>query len=157
CGGAFQSPQLLLMSGIGPADDLRKLGIPVVTDAPDVGCNLQDHLDVSIINEMTKPISMYSRTKGLKQPMVGLQYAFAKTGPGRTNHLHAGAFLKTRGELDRPDIQLHLVNAVMIEHAKVKPDRDGFTIHACQLRPESRGTVKLASRNPFEAPLIDPH
>lgn len=156
-GGAFQSPQLLQLSGIGPGDELKKLGIPVEHDAPEVGRNLQDHLDVSIIYEMTKPISMYSKTKGLKQPMVGLQYLFTKQGHGRTNHLHAGAFLKTRGELDRPDIQLHLVNAVMIDHARVKADRDGFTIHACQLRPESRGTVRLASRNPFDNPLIDPN
>jgi choline dehydrogenase len=157
CGGAFQSPQLLQLSGIGPADELKKLGIPVEHDAPDVGGNLQDHLDVSIIYEMTKPISMYSKTKGLKQPMIGLQYLFAKQGPGRTNHLHAGAFLKSRGELDRPDIQLHLVNAVMRDHARIKPDCDGFTIHACQLRPESRGTVRLASTNPFDNPLIDPN
>jgi choline dehydrogenase len=99
---------------------------------------------------------MYSKTKGLKQPMIGIQYMLAKQGHGRTNHLHAGAFLKTRGELDRPDIQLHLVNAVMIDHARVQPDRDGFTIHACQLRPESRGEVRLASRDPFAEPLIDP-
>jgi len=156
CGGAFQSPHLLLMSGIGPADELKKLGVPVEHDSPEVGRNLQDHLDASIIYEMTKPISMYSKTKGWKQPMIGLQYLFAKEGHGRTNHLHAGAFLKTRGELDRPDIQLHLVNAVMLDHARVKADRDGFTIHACQLRPDSRGTVTLASRNPFDAPLIDP-
>lgn len=156
CGGAFQSPHLLQLSGIGPADELKKLGIEVVQDAPDVGRNLQDHLDACIIYEMTKPISMYSKTKGLKQPLIGLQYLLAKQGPGRTNHLHAGAFLKTRGELDRPDIQLHVVNAVMIDHAKVKPDRDGFTVHTCQLRPESRGTVTLASTNPFDAPLIDP-
>jgi choline dehydrogenase len=157
CGGAFQSPQLLMLSGIGPADDLAKLGIPVVADAPEVGANLQDHLDLSVIYEMTKPISLYTKTKGLKQPAVGLQYLLTKQGPGRTNHLHAGAFLKTRGELDRPDIQLHLVNTVMIEHGRVKADRDGFTIHACQLRPESRGTVKLASTNPFDQPLIDPN
>jgi len=157
CGGAFQSPQLLMLSGIGPAEELKQFGIPVVHDAPDVGRNLQDHLDVSVIYEMTKPLSMYSKTKGLKQPMIGLQYLFLKQGHGRTNHLHAGAFLKTRGELDRPDIQLHLVNAVMIDHARVKADRDGFTIHACQLRPESRGAVKLASTNPFEQPLIDPN
>jgi choline dehydrogenase len=157
CGGAFQSPQLLLLSGIGPGDELMKLGVPILHDAPEVGRNLQDHLDVSVIYEMTKPISMYSKTKGLKQPMIGLQYLFTKQGAGRTNHLHAGAFLKTRGELDRPDIQLHLVNAVMMDHARVKADRDGFTIHACQLRPESRGTVRLASRNPFDAPLIDPN
>lgn len=156
CGGAFQSPQLLMLSGIGPADALKKLDIPVVQDAPEVGRNLQDHLDVSVIYEMTKPISMYSKTKGLKQPMIGIQYMLSKQGHGRTNHLHAGAFLKTRGELDRPDIQLHLVNAVMIDHARVQPDRDGFTIHACQLRPESRGEVRLASRDPFTEPLIDP-
>ena len=156
CGGAFQSPHLLLLSGIGPADELKKLGIPVEVDSPDVGRNLQDHLDASVIYEMTKPISMYSKTRGLKQPMIGLQYLFAKQGHGRTNHLHAGAFLKTRGELDRPDIQLHVVNAVMIDHARVKADRDGFTVHVCQLRPESRGTVTLASRNPFDGPLIDP-
>jgi choline dehydrogenase len=156
CGGAFQSPHLLLLSGIGPADDLKKAGVAVVHDAPEVGRNLQDHLDVCIIYEMTKPISMYSKTKGLKQPMVGLQYLFTGQGPGRTNHLHAGAFLKTRGELDRPDIQLHLVNAVMQDHARIKPDRDGFTVHACQLRPESRGTVTLASSDPFEPPAIDP-
>jgi len=156
CGGAFQSPHLLLLSGIGPADELKKLGVPVEVDSPEVGRNLQDHLDASIIYEMTKPISMYSKTKGLKQPMIGLQYLFAKQGHGRTNHLHAGAFLKTRGELDRPDIQLHLVNAVMMDHARVKADRDGFTVHVCQLRPESRGTVTLASRNPFDQPLIDP-
>lgn len=88
--------------------------------------------------------------------MIGIQYLLTKQGHGRTNHLHAGAFLKTRGELDRPDIQLHLVNAQMRDHARVKADRDAFTIHACQLRPESRGTVTLASLNPYDAPAIDP-
>jgi choline dehydrogenase len=156
CGGAFQSPQLLLLSGVGPADELQKLGVSVVHDAPGVGRNLQDHLDVCVIYDMTKPISMYSKTKGLKQPMIGLQYLFNKQGHGRTNHLHAGAFLKTRGELDRPDIQIHLVNAQMRDHARIKADRDAFTAHACQLRPESRGTVKLASTNPFAPPAIDP-
>lgn len=154
--GAFQSPHLLLLSGIGPADELQKAGVPVEHDSPEVGRNLQDHLDVCVIYEMTKPISMYSKTKGLKQPMIGIQYLLSKQGHGRTNHLHAGAFLKTRSELDVPDIQLHLVNAQMRDHARVKADRDGFTIHACQLRPESRGTVTLASRNPFDAPAIDP-
>jgi len=156
CGGAFQSPQLLMLSGIGPADEIAKHGIKVVADLPEVGRNLQDHLDVCLITDMTKPISMYSKTKGLKQPMIGLQYLLSKQGPGRTNHLHAGAFLKTRGELDRPDIQLHVVNAQMRDHARIKADRDAFTIHACQLRPESRGTVTLASANPFDPPAIDP-
>lgn len=155
--GAFQSPHLLLLSGVGPADHLQKMGVPVEVDAPEVGKNLQDHLDVSLIWECTKPITTYSLTKGVKKTLVGLDWMLRKQGPGRTNHLQAGAFLKTRGELDRPDIQLHFINGVMINHAKEPADRDGFTIHACQLRPESRGTVQLASRNPFEPPAIDPN
>ncbi|MES1204044.1 MAG: GMC oxidoreductase, partial [Pseudomonadota bacterium] len=125
-------------------------------DAPQIGQNLQDHLDVSVIYECTKPITAYSVTKGSKELAVGIEYMSRGTGAGTSNWLHSGAFLKTRSGLDRPDIQLHFVCAVMIEHGKVKPDRDGFTIHACQLRPESRGEVRLASRDPFANPLIDP-
>ena len=154
--GAFQSPQMLLLSGIGPAQDLRKLGIEVKADLAEVGANLQDHLDVILNYECTKAITTYTMTKGYRQTLVGLEYMFKGTGPGRTQHLHAGAFLKTRDELDRPDVQLHLVNGMMMDHARIKADRDGFTIHACQLRPESRGDVRLASADPFEAPLIDP-
>ncbi|MGE3250922.1 MAG: choline dehydrogenase [Hyphomonadaceae bacterium] len=155
--GAFQSPHILQLSGVGAADDLKKHGIAVKHDLPSVGQNLQDHLDLSLIWEMTKPLSVYSMTKGLKQLMVGMEYMRTKQGPGRFNHLHSGAFLKTRRELDRPDIQLHLVNAVMINHGKTRPDRDGFTIHACQLRPESLGTVGLNSADPFDDPMIDPN
>lgn len=157
CGGAFQSPQLLMLSGIGPAEHLHKMGVPLEVDAPEVGKNLQDHLDVSLIWECTKPITTYTLTKGIKKPLVGLDWMLRKRGPGRSNHLQAGAFLKTRRELDRPDIQLHFINGVMINHAKEQPDRDGFTIHACQLRPESRGEVRLNSRNPFDTPSIDPN
>ncbi len=155
--GAFQSPHLLLLSGIGPAKDLHAHGIAVHADVGEVGRNLQDHLDLSIIYEVTKPITVYSMTKGVKQILVGLQYMTQGTGPGALNHLHAGAFLRTRPELDRPDIQLHLVNAMMQDHGRVKPDRDAFTVHACQLRPESRGEVRLASADPFAAPVIDPN
>ncbi|MEJ0059723.1 MAG: choline dehydrogenase [Terricaulis sp.] len=156
CAGAFQSPHLLMLSGIGPADQLTKAGVPVLVDAPEVGRNLQDHLDVSVIYECPKPVSAYSITKGHRELMIGLEYMTRGTGAGTSNYLHAGGFLKTRGELDRPDIQLHFVAAVMISHGQVRPDRDGFTIHACQLRPESRGEVRLASADPFAAPLIDP-
>jgi choline dehydrogenase len=154
--GAFQSPQLLLLSGIGPADDLKKLDIPVVADSPEVGRNLQDHIDCGVLYGCTKPITLYSLLKGHRQPMVGIEYMLRGTGHGRTIHLHSGAFLKTRGELDRPDVQIHFVNALMRDHGRVKAESDGFTIHTCPLRPDSRGTVKLASRNPFESPLIDP-
>lgn len=157
CGGAFQSPHLLQLSGIGPAEHLQKMGVPVEVDSPEVGANLQDHLDVSLIWECTKPITTYSLTKGIKKPLVGIEWMLRRQGAGCTNHLQAGAFLKTRGELDVPDIQLHFINAVMINHAKEQADRDGFTVHSCQLRPESRGTVRLKSRDPFENPAIDPN
>jgi choline dehydrogenase len=157
CAGAVQSPQILMLSGIGPAAHLKERGIAVKVDSPDVGGHLQDHLDVTAIYECTQPITAYSITKGLRQLAVGVEYITTGQGAGRSNYLHAGAFLKTRPELDRPDIQLHFVNAVMKEHARQKPDRDGFTIHACQLRPESRGTIRLASADPFADPAIDPN
>ncbi|QGZ94758.1 choline dehydrogenase [Terricaulis silvestris] len=154
--GAFQSPQLLLLSGIGPADDLKKLGIPVEVDSPEVGRNLQDHIDCGVLYGCTKPITLYSLLQGSKQTMVGIEYMLRGTGHGRTIHLHSGAFIKTRGELDRPDVQIHFVNALMRDHGRVKAEADGFTIHTCPLRPESRGTVQLASRDPFASPIIDP-
>lgn len=157
CAGAVQSPQVLMLSGIGPADRLSKLGIDPVLDAPEIGENLQDHLDVTVVHEMTQKVSAYSRQAGLKKLGVGLQYLFSKSGAGADNFLQAGAFLKSREGLDRPDLQLHLVNAAMIDHGRVDVKKDGFTVHACQLRPESRGRIGLRSADPFDAPSIDPN
>lgn len=157
CAGAVQSPQILQLSGIGPADDIRKAGITSVFDSKNVGANLQDHLDVSVIHEMTQKASAYSKQAGLKKLAVGIKYLLSKSGPGADNFLQAGAFLKTREGLDRPDIQLHLVNAMMRDHGKYDYEKDGFTIHSCQLRPESRGSVMVKSDDPFEHPAIDPN
>jgi len=157
CAGAVQSPQLLMLSGIGDGETLNRFGIDVVVDSPEVGQNLQDHLDVTVVHEMSQPLSVYSKQKGLKRIAVGMEYLFRKTGPGADNHLQAGAFLKSREGLDRPDIQLHLVNAPMIDHGRSGADRDGYTIHACQLRPESKGVISLKSNDPFDHPLIDPN
>ncbi|HAQ77661.1 MAG TPA: choline dehydrogenase, partial [Hyphomonas sp.] len=88
---------------------------------------------------------------------VGLQYLMNQTGAGADNHLQAGAFLKSREGLEMPDLQLHFVNAIMMDHAKHQANKDGYTVHACQLRPESRGTVCLASSDPFQHPAIDPN
>lgn len=156
CAGAVQSPQLLMLSGIGDPEDLARHGIETRVSLPGVGANLQDHLDVTVIQAMDQPVSAYSKQKGLKRIAVGLQYLMTQKGAGADNFLQAGAFLASRPGLSMPDVQLHLVNAIMIEHGKHQPERDGFTVHACQLRPESRGTVRLASADPFDAPLIDP-
>ena len=157
CAGAVQSPQILQLSGIGAADDIRKHGITSIVDLPGVGANMQDHLDVTIVHEMTKKLSAYSQQAGLKKLFVGLRYMLSKSGPGADNFLQAGAFLKSREGLDRPDLQLHVVNAMMADHGKNDFGRDGFTVHSCQLRPESRGSIALASNDPFEHPLIDPN
>ena len=157
CAGAVQSPQILQLSGIGPADAVRQAGITSVVDSPNVGTNLQDHLDVTVIHEMTTKGSAYSKQAGLKKLAVGIKYLMSKSGPGADNFLQSGAFLKSRDGLDRPDLQLHLVNAMMREHGNYDYKRDGFTIHGCQLRPESRGSVMIASKDPFEHPEIDPN
>lgn len=157
CAGAVQSPQILKLSGIGPADELRQHGITVIADRTDIGRNLQDHLDVTVIHKMTQKLSAYSKQAGLRKIAVGLNYLLRKQGAGRDNFLQAGAFLKSREGLDRPDLQLHYVNAIMIDHGREQVNADGFTIHACQLRPESRGTITLASADPFDHPLIDPN
>ncbi|MFN3551488.1 MAG: choline dehydrogenase [Novosphingobium meiothermophilum] len=154
CAGAFQSPQILMLSGIGDPEKLKAKGITPVHALKGVGENLQDHLDVTLNWACTQPISLYNEIKGLRQLKVGLQYLLTGKGTGRQNGLEAGAFLKSRPDLDRPDLQMHFVIAIMQEHAKVKADRDGFTIHVCQLRPESRGRVGLASNDPYDDPSI---
>jgi choline dehydrogenase len=157
CAGAVQSPQLLQLSGIGDPEALKALGIEVRAASPNVGKNLQDHLDVTVINRMTQPVSAYSMQKGIKKLFVGIQYLATQKGAGADNFLQAGAFLKSREGLEMPDIQLHAVNAIMMDHANHQPTEDGFTIHACQLRPESRGTVNLKTADPFDHPAIDPN
>ena len=154
CAGAVQSPQILLLSGIGPKDELAEMGIETKVDSPNVGKNLQDHLDISVINETSKPITAYSLNKGLRKPITGLRYLFTKQGLGRENFLESGAFLKSRVGLEMPDLQFHFVNAVMWNHGNREQDRDGYTLHVCQLRPESRGEITLRSANPFDYPKI---
>ena len=154
CAGAFQSPQILMLSGIGDPAALRAKGIAPVQARAGVGGNLQDHLDVSLNWTATQPITIYSQTKGWRQLAVGLRYMLTGKGPGRQNGLETGAFLKSRVDLDRPDLQVHFVLAIMQDHAKVVVKRDGFTMHVCQLRPESRGQVSLASADPYADPKL---
>ncbi len=157
CAGAVQSPQLLQLSGIGRPEDLADVGIETKVASQNVGHNLQDHLDVTVIHKMLQPLSAYSAQKGIKKLFVGLRYLLAKSGPGADNFLQAGAFLKSREGLAQPDVQLHLVNAIVQDHGNGDVNEDGFTIHACQLRPESRGWIKPASKDAFDAPRIEPN
>lgn len=146
CGGAVNSPQLLMLSGVGPADHLRQHGINLRLDAPGVGRNLTDHLDICVLRKCTQPIT-YDRASDL---MVGLQYYFTKTGIGTSNVAETGGFATSKLAQDgRPDVQFHFVPAMLDDHGRNRLPGDGFTMHACQLRPQSRGHLALASADPF--------
>lgn len=152
--GAVQSPHILQLSGVGDPEELKAAGVEVVHALPGVGQNLQDHLDVTASWEVTQPITLFSMTKGWRKPLIGLNYILRGQGPGRMNGLESGAFLKSRPDLDRPDLQIHAVLAIMQDHGKVSVAKDGFTLHVCQLRPESRGRVGLRSADPQDDPAI---
>ena len=155
CAGAVQSPHILQLSGIGDPDELAAHGIAVVHPLKGVGANLQDHLDVCLSWECPKPITLYSQRKGLLKTLaVGLSYMLFGKGIGRQNFLESGAFLRSRPDLDRPDLQIHTVLAIMQDHGKVQVAKDGFTFHVCQLRPESRGQIGLKSADPADDPAI---
>jgi choline dehydrogenase len=155
CAGAVQSPQILQLSGIGDPDDLAANGVKVVKALKGVGANLQDHLDVCMSWICPQPITAYSMRKGLIKTLgVGLNYMLFGKGPGRQQFLESGAFLRSRPDLDRPDLQIHTVLAIMQDHGKVSVPHDGFTFHVCQLRPESRGRVTLKSPDPLADPAI---
>jgi choline dehydrogenase len=153
-GGAINSPQLLMLSGIGPADQLRSSGIDINLDLPGVGKNLQDHLDVCTLVECRETIT-YDQLNDLT---VGLRYLFGKKGPGSSNIAESGGFVVSQlATDDRPDIQMHFVPAFLDDHGRNRLPGHGMTIHACSLRPESRGELTLRSTDPYEAPAMQPN
>lgn len=156
-GGVVNSPQLLQLSGVGDAAALGALGIDVVADLPGVGQNLQDHLDCTVINESLQPITLHSQLNPLAMAMSGIRYLAFRNGPGISNGLESGGFVRTRPDLEIPDVQLHFVAAILCDHGRGKSPGHGFTVHVCQLRPESRGWIGLRSRDPREPAVIQPN
>ena len=155
--GAFNSPQLLLLSGIGPARELGAIGIPVKLDLPGVGKNLQDHLNVSIVRRATRPITLDGKDSGLAQIPVGVQWLLSRTGPGTTNGAEACAFIISSHGAATPDIQYHFVPTQVVDHGRTRLDGHGVTLQVGCLRPQSRGEVRLASSDPLRPPVIDPN
>jgi choline dehydrogenase-like flavoprotein len=155
--GAIGSPRLLQLSGIGPADHLRDLGIPVVLDQPQVGENLQDHLDLYCICEVTGPHTYDRYAKPHLSALAGLQYLLTKRGAVASSLFETGGFWYVDPEARSPDIQFHLGLGTGIEKGvKAMPD-GGVTLNSCYLRPRSRGTLRLQSSDPSRPPLIDPN
>ena len=153
CAGAVSSPQLLMLSGIGPAAHLSELGIAVARDLPGVGENLQDHLDVCTLYKSTRAVTYDFNP--LQELGVALRYWLQHRGPGVSNVAEAGAFVRSSHARDgRPDIQLHFVPAQLDDHGRHRLPGHGFTLHACYLQPQSSGRIRLCSDDARDAPLI---
>ncbi len=153
CGGAINSPQLLLLSGIGPAEHLKALGIAVVADLPGVGQNLQDHLASGVQYHSKQPVSLFSAEK----PVNILNYLLFKKGPLTSNVAEGVAFVKTRPDLLVPDLELLFAPSFFVDHGFGNPPGHGFTIGVVLLHPESKGSLTLRSTNPTDPPVIQPN
>jgi len=155
--GAIGSPHLLLRSGIGPADHLREVGVPVAHELPGVGQNLHDHVDVFLIYDLTGPRS-YDRYKKLHwQLAAGLQYALFRTGPITSNICEGGLLWWGHQSDPLPDLQYHFLPGAGVEEgSEGAPSGNGCTVNVYQTRPRSRGTLTLRSADPLTAPVVDP-
>ncbi|MDH3661366.1 MAG: GMC family oxidoreductase N-terminal domain-containing protein [Alphaproteobacteria bacterium] len=156
--GAIGSPKLLLLSGIGPADELNAVGVQPVHDLPGVGKNLQDHIDVYSIHELNGPHSYDKHTQPMKMLWAGLEYMLFNSGPVTSNLAEAGGFWYADQDERSPDIQFHFLPGAGVE-AGVPPVPSGYgcTINSCHLRPRSRGSVTLNTADPADPPVIDPN
>ncbi|MDW3176846.1 MAG: choline dehydrogenase [Acidimicrobiia bacterium] len=153
CGGAFNSPQLLQLSGVGDWKHLSALGIDVVSDLPGVGENLQDHLEVYIQHSCTQPVSMQPYNAKWRMPFIGLQWLFRK-GPAATNHFEAGAFVRSNDDVEYPNLMFHFLPIAIRYDGSSPEGGHGYQVHVGPMYSDVRGTVKIKSTNPREHPAV---
>ena len=151
---AINSPKLLMLSGIGPAEHLKEMGIPVVADRPGVGQNLQDHLELYIQQACTLPITLFKYWNPIGKLRVGIQWLFNKTGPGSSNAFESCAFLRSKPGIKYPDIQYHFLPIAVRYDGQAASDGHGFQAHVGPMRSPSRGSVTLRSSDPDDDPKI---
>ena len=158
CAGAIGSPQLLMLSGIGPAAHLGELGIPVLQDAPDVGEHLQDHIDYTA-NVRVRAGGLFGTNPATLLRMAASIGAYRRRGEGMltSNAAEAGGFIRSRPQAERPDLQLHFCIGMVDDHNRRMHLATGMALHVCVLRPASRGRVRLGGADIAAAPLIDPN
>ena len=155
CGGAINTPQLLQLSGVGPADLLEEHGVPVVVDSPGVGANLQDHLEVYIQYASKQPVSMIEATKWRNRPLVGLQWLLAKRGPAATNHFEAGGFIRSNDEVGYPNLMFHFLPLAIRYDGTVPGDGGhGYQVHVGPMYSNSRGTLRIKSDDVADKPEL---
>lgn len=157
--GALQSPQLLMLSGIGPAQALQRHGIAVAHALPGVGANLHDHPDVVQVVDAPRVTDLFGLSLPGAWRLLGgvARWRRERRGMLTTNFAEAGGFLRSQASEPRPDLQLHFVIGKLVDHGRKTVLGHGFSCHVCLLRPRSRGTLTLASADPLAAPLIDPN
>jgi choline dehydrogenase len=153
CGGAFNSPQLLQLSGVGHADELRLLGIEVVHDLPGVGENLQDHLEVYIQHASKQPVSVQPWTAMWRRPLVWLMWLFRK-GPGATNHFEGGGFVRSNEDVAYPNLMIHFLPIAIRYDGSSPAKGHGYQIHIGPMYSDARGSVKIRSTDPREHPAL---
>jgi choline dehydrogenase len=151
---AINSPKLLMLSGIGPAEQLGKHGIAVVADRPGVGQNLQDHMELYIQQESIQPITLYSILNPFSKALIGAEWLFFKTGLGATNHFEAAAFVRSAPGVEYPDIQYHFIPAAVRYDGRAAAKSHGFQAHVGPMRSKSRGAISLRSPDPWAKPEI---
>jgi choline dehydrogenase len=154
CGGAINSPQLLLLSGIGPAQDLEKLGVPVVQDLPGVGANLQDHLEVYIQYASKQPVSIGPWLKHRHKPRIGAEWLFLRKGVGASNHFEAGGFIRSNDQVDYPNLMFHFLPIAIRYDGSRPASEHGYQVHIGPMYSDVRGSVTLKSRDPYEHPAL---
>jgi choline dehydrogenase len=153
CGGAFNSPQLLQLSGVGEADHLRSLGIDVVHDLPAVGGNLQDHLEVYIQHSATQPVSIQPWMAMWRRPIVGLMWLFRK-GPGATNHFEGGGFVRSNDDVAYPNLMFHFLPIAIRYDGSAPAGGHGYQVHIGPMYSDARGSVRITSNDPRAHPAI---
>ncbi len=154
CGGAFNSPQLLQLSGVGNAAELQALGIPVVADVPGVGEHMQDHLEVYVQYACTQPVSIAPGMKMWRRPFIGAQWLFLRSGLGATNHFEAGGFVRSNEDVAYPNLMFHFL-PIAIRYDGSAPSGDhGYQVHIGPMYSDARGSVKLKSADPRVHPAL---
>ena len=154
CAGAFGSPQLLQLSGVGNSSELSSLDIPVVADLPGVGENMQDHLEVYVQYGSKRPVSVAPALKWRNRPSVGLRWAIGRSGPGATNHFEAGGFVRSNDTVGYPNLMFHFLPIAIRYDGSAPAGGHGYQVHIGPMYSDSRGTVKLTSASPFDKPAL---
>jgi choline dehydrogenase len=152
--GAINSPQLLMLSGIGDADALGQCGIAAVAHVPGVGENLQDHIETYVQHACTQPITLYTTQNLVAKGRIGLEWLLFRTGLGATNHFEAGGFIRSAAGVRHPDLQYHFLPIAITYDGREKVEQHGFQAHVGPMRPTSTGWVRLKSSDPREPPRI---